>query len=91
MAGSYTKKEFGVGSEEQTLLKDSHGTRIVPAKGIQYFSSLFLFFSPPSTTLIVSAPLLHFKYRRLYPSRNCFCFFSFFIFHYKYLAKPVSR
>ncbi|XP_076643892.1 equilibrative nucleoside transporter 1 isoform X1 [Halictus rubicundus] len=33
MAGSYTKKEFGVGSEEQTLLKDSNGTRIVPAKG----------------------------------------------------------
>ncbi|CAL7938705.1 unnamed protein product [Xylocopa violacea] len=33
MAGSYTKKEFGVGPEEQTLLKDSNGTRIVPAKG----------------------------------------------------------
>ncbi|XP_076396067.1 equilibrative nucleoside transporter 1 isoform X1 [Megachile rotundata] len=32
MAGSYTKKEFGVGPEEQTLLKDSNGTRIVPAK-----------------------------------------------------------
>lgn len=33
MAGSYTKKEFGVGPEEQTLLKDSNGTRIVPTKG----------------------------------------------------------
>lgn len=33
MAGSYTKKEFGVGPEEQTLLKDSNGTRIVPSKG----------------------------------------------------------
>uniref|UniRef100_A0ABD2VT21 Major facilitator superfamily (MFS) profile domain-containing protein n=1 Tax=Trichogramma kaykai TaxID=54128 RepID=A0ABD2VT21_9HYME len=30
MAGSYTKKEFGLGPEEQTLLKDSNGTRIVP-------------------------------------------------------------
>jgi len=33
MAGTYTKKDFGVGAEEQTLLKDSNGTRIVPAKG----------------------------------------------------------
>lgn len=33
MAGSYTKKEFGAGPEEQTLLKDSNGTRIVPVKG----------------------------------------------------------
>lgn len=33
MAGSYTKKEFSVGPEEQTLLKDSNGTRILPAKG----------------------------------------------------------
>lgn len=33
MAGTYTKKEFGVGPEEQTLLKDSNGTRIVPSKG----------------------------------------------------------
>lgn len=39
MAGSYTKKEFNVGPEEQTLLKDSNGTRIVPAKGIYYFLS----------------------------------------------------
>ena len=30
MAGSYTKKEFGVGPEEQTLLRESNGgTRIV--------------------------------------------------------------
>ncbi|XP_031786781.1 equilibrative nucleoside transporter 1 isoform X2 [Nasonia vitripennis] len=35
MAGSYTKKEFGIGPEEQTLLKDSNGTRIVPAKDRQ--------------------------------------------------------
>ncbi|XP_076249263.1 equilibrative nucleoside transporter 1 isoform X1 [Calliopsis andreniformis] len=35
MAGSYTKKEFGVGTEEQTLLKDSNGTRIVPSKGTE--------------------------------------------------------
>ncbi|XP_043496902.1 equilibrative nucleoside transporter 1 isoform X1 [Polistes fuscatus] len=33
MAGSYTKKEIGAGPEEQTLLKDSNGARIVPAKG----------------------------------------------------------
>lgn len=33
MAGTYTKKEFGAGPEEQTLLKDSNGTRIVAAKG----------------------------------------------------------
>jgi hypothetical protein len=33
MAGTYTKKDFGIGPEEQTLLKDSNGTRIVPAKG----------------------------------------------------------
>jgi len=33
MAGTYTKKEFGAGPEEQTLLKDSNGTRIVPSKG----------------------------------------------------------
>jgi len=33
MAGTYTRKDFGVGPEEQTLLKDSNGTRIVPAKG----------------------------------------------------------
>jgi len=33
MAGTYTKKEFGTGPEEQTLLKDSNGTRIVPSKG----------------------------------------------------------
>ncbi|KYN01719.1 Equilibrative nucleoside transporter 1 [Cyphomyrmex costatus] len=33
MAGTYTKKEFGVGPEEQTLLKDSNGTRIIPSKG----------------------------------------------------------
>jgi len=33
MAGSYTKKEFGAGPEEQTLLKDSNGTRIVATKG----------------------------------------------------------
>ena len=26
MAGSYTKKEFGVGPEEQTLLRASNGT-----------------------------------------------------------------
>ncbi|XP_032682773.1 equilibrative nucleoside transporter 1-like isoform X2 [Odontomachus brunneus] len=35
MAGSYTKKEFGAGPEEQTLLKDSNGTRIVPTKGCE--------------------------------------------------------
>ena len=35
MAGSYTKKEFGVGTEEQTLLKDTNGSRIVPAKGTE--------------------------------------------------------
>ncbi|XP_014218272.1 equilibrative nucleoside transporter 1 isoform X2 [Copidosoma floridanum] len=35
MAGSYTKKEFGVGPEEQTLLKDSNGTRIVNTKGAE--------------------------------------------------------
>ncbi|XP_012283702.1 equilibrative nucleoside transporter 1 isoform X2 [Orussus abietinus] len=34
MAGSYTKKEFGLGPEEQTLLKGSNGTRIV-AKGTE--------------------------------------------------------
>lgn len=33
MAGTYTKKEFGVASEEQTLLKDSNGTRIINTKG----------------------------------------------------------
>ncbi|KAG5318596.1 S29A1 protein, partial [Pseudoatta argentina] len=33
MAGTYTKKEFGMGPEEQTLLKDSNGTRIIPSKG----------------------------------------------------------
>ncbi|XP_011169324.1 equilibrative nucleoside transporter 1 isoform X1 [Solenopsis invicta] len=33
MAGTYTKKEFGAGPEEQTLLKDSNGTRIIPSKG----------------------------------------------------------
>ncbi|XP_029165286.1 equilibrative nucleoside transporter 1-like isoform X1 [Nylanderia fulva] len=33
MAGTYTKKEFGAGPEEQTLLKDSNGTRIVASKG----------------------------------------------------------
>lgn len=33
MAGTYTKKDFSAGPEEQTLLKDSNGTRIVPAKG----------------------------------------------------------
>ncbi|KAK2588719.1 hypothetical protein KPH14_001609 [Odynerus spinipes] len=33
MAGSYTKKEIGAGPEEQTLLKDSNGTRVVPVKG----------------------------------------------------------
>ncbi|KMR04460.1 equilibrative nucleoside transporter 1-like isoform 1 protein [Lasius niger] len=33
MAGTYTKKDFGAGPEEQTLLKDSNGTRIVAAKG----------------------------------------------------------
>lgn len=33
MAVSYAKKEIGAGPEEQTLLKDSNGTRIVPAKG----------------------------------------------------------
>ncbi|KAK0086469.1 hypothetical protein PV325_003128 [Microctonus aethiopoides] len=30
MAETYTKKEFGAGIEEQTLLKDSNATRIVP-------------------------------------------------------------
>ncbi|RLU22974.1 hypothetical protein DMN91_005252 [Ooceraea biroi] len=35
MAGTYTKKDFGAGPEEQTLLKDSNGTRIVPAKGCE--------------------------------------------------------
>lgn len=36
MAGSYTKKEIGAGPEEQTLLKDSSGIRIVPTKGMLY-------------------------------------------------------
>ncbi|KAJ8686662.1 hypothetical protein QAD02_022456, partial [Eretmocerus hayati] len=35
MAGSYVKKEFGLGPEEQTLLKESNGTRIVPSKGAE--------------------------------------------------------
>ncbi|XP_043267149.1 equilibrative nucleoside transporter 1 [Venturia canescens] len=33
MAGTYTKKECGVGSEEQTLLKDSNGAARIVAKG----------------------------------------------------------
>lgn len=33
MAGTYTKKEFGAGPEEQTLLKDVNGARILPSKG----------------------------------------------------------
>lgn len=44
MAGSYTKKEFGIGPEEQTLLKDSNGTRIVPAKGEGTAALIKLFF-----------------------------------------------
>lgn len=34
MASNYTKKEFGAGPEEQTLLKDSNGSRIV-ARGTE--------------------------------------------------------
>lgn len=35
MAGTYTKKEFGAGPEEQTLLKDVNGAaRILPPKGM---------------------------------------------------------
>lgn len=34
MAGTYTRKEFALEHpEEQTLLKDSNGTRIIPLKG----------------------------------------------------------
>ncbi|XP_033220540.1 equilibrative nucleoside transporter 1 isoform X2 [Belonocnema kinseyi] len=33
MAGTYTKKDFGPGPEEQTLLKDVNGARIMPSKG----------------------------------------------------------
>ncbi|KAG7200699.1 hypothetical protein KM043_001250 [Ampulex compressa] len=35
MAGSYTKKEFGAGPEQQTLLKETNGMRIVPAKSTE--------------------------------------------------------
>lgn len=41
MAGTYTKKEFGAGPEEQTLL-NSNGTRIVPAKGNGTFASVIV-------------------------------------------------
>lgn len=53
MAGTYVKKDFGLSPEEQTLLKDSNGTRIVPTKGeppsspaLLLFSYFFLFCSP---------------------------------------------
>lgn len=53
MAGSYTKKEIGAGPEEQTLLKDSSGIRIVPAKGMSYFLSKKKFFYCMITMFII--------------------------------------
>lgn len=69
MAGSYTKKEFGAGPEEQTLLKDSNGTRIVPVKGngnsgiLQVFSSLSEVGSPLSLCLFLSSAFVHVSHR----------------------------
>ena len=57
MAGSYTKKEFGAGPEEQTLLKDSNGAaRIVP-KGKKPFISIFLFTKPRGLPLVADSSL----------------------------------
>lgn len=57
MAGSYTKKEFGIGPEEQTLLKDSNGTRIVPSKGER---SIYLFTHILNTQLCTYIFFFHF-------------------------------
>lgn len=44
MAETYTKKEFGAGIEEQTLLKDSNATRIVPKREYNFYFSWSILF-----------------------------------------------
>lgn len=41
MAGNFIEKEFVVRPEEQTLLKEPNGTRIIPTKGKSLFNCTF--------------------------------------------------
>lgn len=85
MAGTYTKKDFGPGPEEQTLLKDVNGARILPSKGMKY-ELIFSDFMAMLLHIFLFSPglsLRHFFQRLLFFTAS----FSFLLFFYWKLYK----